>query len=180
MNKPITTLAASIAVIAVLSGCGTQTPAQPPRPVSQCGTAGIEPATGETDVCSAESVLLTAVRTIFGYRPSEQPDQRAAFRTARDLIDPEFAQQGEPSALVWAPVGSDQWQQWRRDGIEITTLVRLTRDDHPPDTPTAAARVLSVQIRPADQPSIGFAVYARAHRTTTTAAWLLAALEVIA
>ncbi|MFF3224090.1 hypothetical protein ACFYV7_14960 [Nocardia suismassiliense] len=179
MNKPITTLVASVAVAAVLTGCDTPpTPQQ--RTVSQCGTAGMEPGTGEIDVCSAESVLLAAVRTIFGYLPSEQPDQRAAFRAARDLIDPAFAQQGEASALVWAPVSAPQWQQWRRDGIEITTLVRLTEDDHPPDTPTTAARVLSVQLHPAEPPSIELAVYARAHRTTTTAAWQLAGLEVIA
>ncbi|MFI6041947.1 hypothetical protein ACIA8C_09950 [Nocardia sp. NPDC051321] len=178
MNKPIITLVGSLMVGAVLSGC-THAADLPPRTVSQCGTAGLEPATSETDLCSAEAVLLAAVETIFEYRPSEQPDQRAAFRAARDLIEPVFAEQGEPSALVWAPINAQQWQQWRRDGIEITTLVRLTRDDHPPDTPTMAARVLAVDIRPADQAPIALTVYARAARTTTASAWQLGGLEVI-
>ncbi|WP_378741192.1 hypothetical protein [Nocardia brasiliensis] len=179
MNKPITVLVASLAVGAALGGC-TQTPAVQQHTVSQCRTADLEPGTGEIDVCSAEAVLFAAVEAIFGYRPIEQPDQRAAFRAARELIEPGFAEQAEPSALVWAPISAAQWQHWRRDGIEITTLVRLTCDDHPPDTPTRAARVLGVDIRPAEQPLIGIAVYARAARTTTAAAWLLTGLEVIA
>ncbi|MFE9575303.1 hypothetical protein ACFYO1_02870 [Nocardia sp. NPDC006044] len=179
MNKQITaTLVTSVTVGALLSGCAP-TPDIQTRTVAQCGTQGLEPA-GEVDLCSAEAVLLAAVETIFGYRPSDQPDQRAAFRAARDLIAPGFAEQAEPSALVWAPISAQQWQHWRRDRIEIATLVRLTRDDHPPDTPTTTARVLSVELRPGDQPPIGFTVYARAARTTTTAAWQLTGLEVIA
>lgn len=179
MNKPITAVFASVAVTALLSGCA-QAPDAQARNVAQCGTEGLESATGRTDVCSAESVLLAAVETIFGYRPSDQPDQRAAFRAAGDLIAPSFAEQAEPSALVWAPISAQQWQHWHRDGIDIATLVRLTRDDHPPDTSTSTGRVLSVELRPADQPPIGFTVYARAGRTTTSAAWQLTGLEVIA
>ncbi|WP_280443414.1 hypothetical protein [Nocardia brasiliensis] len=182
MNTPTSRfgLAASVTAAMIVGGCSTHTVAEQPTAVPECATPGLDSNQATVDRCSAESVLSTAITTIFGYSPREQADQRIAFRTARELMTPGFAQQGEPAALVWAPITVAQWQQWRVGGIEIAAAVRLTRDDHPPDTATTAHRVLAVQLQPGDQASIRFAVYARAIRATTTAAWRLSGLEVIA
>ncbi|WP_433574900.1 hypothetical protein [Nocardia brasiliensis] len=183
MNTPTSRfgLAASVMAAMIAGGCSTHTAAeQPTAAVPECARPGLEPNQATVDRCSAASVLSAAITTIFRYSPREQADQRVAFHSARELMTPGFAQQGEHSALVWAPITVAQWQRWRADGIEIAAAVRLTRDDHPPDTATTAHRVLAVQLQPSDQTSIGFAVYARATRATTTAAWLLAGLEVIA
>ncbi|WP_338760822.1 hypothetical protein V7968_32480 [Nocardia vulneris] len=182
MNTPTSRfgLAASVTAAMIAGGCSTHTVAEQPTAVPECVRPGLDPKQATVDRCSAESVLSTAITTIFSYSPREQADQRIAFRTARELMTPGFAQQGEHSALVWAPITVAQWQRWRADGIEIAAAVRLTRDDHPPDTATTAHRVLAVQLQPSDEPSLVFAVYARATRATTTAAWRLSGLEVIA
>ncbi|MER7450387.1 hypothetical protein ABTW96_08870 [Nocardia beijingensis] len=128
--------------------------------------------------CSIEQVLAAAVEAVFGYHPSEQADQRAAWRAARALLDPGFAERAEPAVLVWAPVTATQWQQWRTDATTLTTTARVTSDDHPADTATSAHRVLAVQLQPTGQPPIRWAVYAHATRTTAGSAWLLSGLEV--
>ncbi|MGY1898401.1 hypothetical protein [Nocardia gipuzkoensis] len=130
------------------------------------------------DPCSIEQVLAAAVGAVFGYRPSEQADQRAAFRGARALLDARFAERAEPAALVWAPVTTAQWQQWRTDATTLTTTARVTSDDHPADTATSAHRVLAVGLQPTGQPPIRWAVYGHATRTTAGSPWLLSGLEV--
>ncbi|MBF6125540.1 hypothetical protein [Nocardia brasiliensis] len=170
----VTGMAAMIA-----GGCSPQPAAEhQPAAVAECATPGIEASVAGVDRCSAESVLRAAITTIFSYRPHEQPDQQVAFGFARELMTPSFAHQAQPAALVWAPITTEQWQHWRADGIAITAAVRLTRDDHPPDTATSTHRVLSVQLQPGDEPFVVFGVYARATRASTTASWLLAGLEV--
>ncbi|WP_280465367.1 hypothetical protein [Nocardia brasiliensis] len=181
MNTTRTTFGLALTGIAAMitGGCGPQPAAEHQRPaVAECATPGIEAGVARVDRCSAESVLHAAITTIFSYRPHEQTDQQVAFGSARELMTPSFAQQGQPAALVWAPITTQQWQHWRDEGIEITAAVRLTRDDHPPDTATRAHRVLSVQLQPGTEPPIAFAVYARATRAGATASWLLAGLEV--
>ncbi|WP_433678328.1 hypothetical protein [Nocardia sp. CA-119907] len=131
------------------------------------------------DPCSAESVLTAAVSAVFGYRPSEDPDQRAAFRSARTVMDPVFAQRAEPAALVWAPVSVTQWQRWRTDATTIAVFVRVTGDDHPADTATTVSRVLAVALEPRNEALIRWEVYAQATRATAGSAWLLSGMEVV-
>ncbi|MEU2258110.1 hypothetical protein ABZ540_33610 [Nocardia xishanensis] len=115
--------------------------------------------------------------TIFGYRPREHADPRAAFRAAYLLLDPRFAQAAEPVALVWAPITAECWQRWQQEGIEIATTVRVTSDDHPIDTATTVDRVLVVELEPVDHTRIEFAVYAHAQRVSAGSAWLLSGME---
>ncbi|MGV9822948.1 hypothetical protein [Nocardia xishanensis] len=163
-----------------LAACSATAPeTMPPHP-SQCRADRFAPPFHELDPCSPEAVLTEAVSTIFGYRPREHADQRGAFRAAYPMMDPRFADQAEPAALVWTPITGEYWQQWQRDGIEITTTVRITADDHPPATATATSRVLAVSLQPQDQASVEFAVYAHARRASASAAWLLSEMEVVA
>ncbi|WP_130915482.1 hypothetical protein [Nocardia cyriacigeorgica] len=137
-----------------------------------------DPPFDAVEACSAEAVLVAAVTAIFDYRPSEQRDQRAAFRSARPLMTGEFATRAEQAALAWAPITTSDWQHWATYATPITTTVRLTGDDHPPDIPTSVQRVLAVELQPAGQPGIGFAVYGHATRTDHEKGWLLADLGV--
>ncbi|WP_280202532.1 hypothetical protein [Nocardia cyriacigeorgica] len=130
------------------------------------------------DACSAEVVLVAATRAIFDYRPSEQRDQRSAFRSARPLMTGEFATRAEQAAVAWAPITTSDWQNWATHATPITTTVRVSGDDHPPDTPTSAQRVLAVELHPDGQARIGFAVYAHATRVDHEKDWLLADLGV--
>ncbi|WP_067473528.1 hypothetical protein [Nocardia amamiensis] len=176
MTQP-TLLTTVITLAALTAGCATNMPT--PSDEQRCRAADFAPPFGEVDPCSADAVLTAAVTTVFGYRPSEHPDQRAAFRAARPLMDPGFAQRAEPAALVWAPVSATQWQQWRTDAATIAASARVTSDDHPADTVTTAHRVLAVALEARNQPPIRWAVYAHATRTTAESAWLLTGLEVL-
>ncbi|MEV6140492.1 hypothetical protein AB0L63_31520 [Nocardia sp. NPDC051990] len=172
-----TFLTVVITLALVTAGCAANTATLSDEP--HCRAADFAPPFGEVDPCSAESVLAAAVTTVFGYWPSEHPDQRVAFRAARLLMDSAFAQRAEPAALVWAPVSATQWQQWRNDATTIAASARVTSDDHPADTATTASRVLAVELEPRNQPPIRWAVYAHATRTTTGSAWLLSGMEVL-
>lgn len=171
-----TFLTVVITLGAVAAGCAANTAT--PSGETHCRAANFAAPFGEVDPCSAEAVLAAAVTAVFGYRPSEHPDQRAAFRAARPLMDPGFAQRAEPAALVWAPVSATQWQQWRADATALAVSARVTSDDHPADTPKTASRVLAVELEARNQPPIRWAVYAHATRTTAGSAWLLSGLEV--
>lgn len=131
------------------------------------------------DACSAESVMTAALTTAFSYRPAEQITAHAAFDTAAPLMDSTFAARAEPAAAVLAPITPVMWQRWAEHGVTVTASVRVTGDEHPPDTATDAARVLAVTQRPSDNsPPIEFTVYARAGRSGPGKAWRITQLEV--
>ncbi|MGQ4618988.1 hypothetical protein [Nocardia sp. R7R-8] len=165
-------------VVVAVAGCGANITPPAAGPEQICGAEHFAtPFTG-VDPCAAEQVLTAAVAAVFGYRPSEQLDQRAALQAARALLDAGFADRAEPAALVWAPVSAAQWQQWRAEATTLTTTAWVTSDDHPADTAISAHRVLAVALQPAGQPPLRWAVYATAARGSDRAAWLLSGLEV--
>ncbi|WP_216917951.1 hypothetical protein [Nocardia noduli] len=131
-----------------------------------------------TDPCDGEAVVTAALAAVFDYRPGEQADQRDAARTARPLLTPALAQQAESSAQAWGPVTAAQWQRWRADHTPVHTSVTVSRDDHPPDTVTAFARVAVVEIEAPDTTPITFPVYATLSRTAPTTGWFLSGLRV--
>ncbi|WP_406279381.1 hypothetical protein OH799_11885 [Nocardia sp. NBC_00881] len=176
---PATFLTAVIAIAAVTAGCAAITHQQSSADEQRCRASSFALPFGEVAPCSVEAVMTAAVTTVFSYRPSEHADQRVAFRAARSLMDPRFADRAESAALVWAPVSADQWQQWRSDAVSIAASARVTSDDHPTDTATTASRVVAVGLEPGNQPPIMWTVYARATRTTAASAWLLSGMEVL-
>ncbi|WP_157227966.1 hypothetical protein [Nocardia asiatica] len=179
MSTHIPTLALFIGVVAVtVAGCGAAITAPAADSEQLCRAEHFATPFTSVDPCSPAQVMTAAVTVVFGYRPSEQVDQRAALRAARALLDPGFAERAEPAAVVWAPVTTAQWQQWRTDATTITTTARVTSDDHPADTATSVHRVLAVELQPTGQLPIRWAVYAYTTRTSDRSAWLLSGLEV--
>lgn len=176
---PAKVLTAAIALAAVTTGCSANTPHPGANTEQHCRPVSFAPPFATVDPCSVDAVLIAAVSAVFGYRPSEHADARVAFRAARALMDPGFAERAESAAVVWAPVSAAQWQQWRSAATTITTTVRVSSDDHPTDTATAASRVLGVELQPGDQSPIRWAVYAHATRTTAGAVWVLSGMEVL-
>ncbi|TQM32685.1 hypothetical protein FB390_4380 [Nocardia bhagyanarayanae] len=128
------------------------------------------------DPCSVPAVLTAAVGAALEYQGGD-PDQRAALRRARPLLTEEFAALADTAALVWLPVPVATWHRWQNK--PPTTAVRVTADDHPPDTSTRAQRVLAVTVHPHDAPPLDLAVYAHVERDRApSSAWRLSWLEV--
>ncbi|WP_280453493.1 hypothetical protein [Nocardia cyriacigeorgica] len=177
MKSPALLIPATLLAAALTGTACTTSPPEEPGGTG-CGAAKFDVPFEEVEACSAEAVLVAAVTAVFEYRPSEQRDQRAAFRSARPLMTREFATRAEQAALAWAPITTSDWQHWATHATPITTTVRVAGDDHPPDTPTSAQRVLAVELQPAGEPGIGFAVYVHATRTDHEEGWLLADLGV--
>ncbi|MBF6320388.1 hypothetical protein IU453_26920 [Nocardia cyriacigeorgica] len=169
---PATLLAAALTT----SACTTDPPAGAGE--TTCAAVGFDPPFPEVEACSAEAVLVAATTAIFDYRPFEQRDQRAAFRSARPLMTREFTTRAEQAALAWAPITTSQWQHWATHATAFTTTVHVTGDDHPADTATSVQRVLAVELHPVGQARIAFAVYAHATRPADGQRWLLADLAV--
>ncbi|MGS2807705.1 MULTISPECIES: hypothetical protein [Nocardia] len=173
------TTAAWIATVAICAtGCAAQIPASSTTTQNNCYAKGFTAPFDQVDPCDAEQVLTAALGAIFGYRPSEQADPTAALASARALLEDRFAARAASSALVWAPVTTAVWQQWRTDRVRVATTARVLADDHPPDTATQVARVVTIDIdAPVSDPS-AFAVYATATRDSVEMPWLLSGLQV--
>ncbi|TLG01725.1 hypothetical protein FEK35_23805 [Nocardia cyriacigeorgica] len=169
---PATLLAGALTI----SACTAEPAAEADE--THCAAVVFDPPFQRVEACSAEAVLVAAATAIFDYRPFEQRDQRAAFRSARPLMTREFATRAEQAALAWAPITTSQWQHWATNATAITTTVKVGADDHPPDSATSVQRVLAVELHPAGQARIAFAVYAHATRPAAGQRWLLADLGV--
>ncbi|MET7772081.1 hypothetical protein [Nocardia sp. NPDC005366] len=179
MNSRYTTAALTISVALTATGCATTgIPADPVVTGSDCGTEGLAAPFEQVDPCDPEQVLTAALRAVFGYRPDVQADPADALDAARPLLDDRFAADAAASALVWSSVTTALWQQWRHDRVPVVTTVRVRPDDHPPDTATQVARVVSVDIdAPVSDPG-AFAVYATATRIGTGTGWRLSGVQV--
>ncbi|MFF0458418.1 hypothetical protein [Nocardia africana] len=180
-TRPIATLLTAMAGTCLLTAC-TEHPSRG-RPPDENGCAGarFEAPFTAVDPCSAESVMSAALQTMFTYRPADGVDPRHAFDAAMPLLDPDFARSGAPAAIALAPVTPDMWQHWRGQHVTVTATARVTADDHPPDTASRAARVVTVSMQPSDTtPALRLVVFAVAHRTQTSAGgrWLLANVQV--
>ncbi|WP_051025358.1 hypothetical protein [Nocardia aobensis] len=179
-SRPFTTLLAVMAGACLLTACTEHPSRGRPPDENSCAHAGFEAPFTAVDPCSAESVISAALQTMFTYRPADGVDPRHAFDTATPLLDPEFALSA-PAAIALAPVTPDMWQHWRDQHVTITATARVTADDHPPDTTSRAARVVTVSMQPSDTtPALRLVVFALAHRTQTSAGvrWLLANVQV--
>ncbi|MFB7718224.1 hypothetical protein [Nocardia sp. NPDC056100] len=173
-----------IAVGLCLVGAAASSCDRAPTPVdsreeNNCPTAHFEEPFQRVDPCSAPAVALAVIERVFTYRPSDETDQRSAFRAAIPLMAAELVARGENAAPVLAPITSAQWQRWRESGVVVTATARLAADDHPTDTDRDLARVAGVALHTADgTESVQLTVYLRATRPSSSARWLISALEV--
>ncbi|KZM70419.1 hypothetical protein [Nocardia terpenica] len=179
MTRPARALIVVIGVLAVAACTSGEHPSAHTAHDGACAGPGFTAPFEQVDPCAAAGVMTAAVTAIFSYRPAQQSDPRAAFRSAEALMEPGFAAGGEPAAVVLAPVPAVVWRHWQTTGTSVAASVQVTGDDHPTDTATAAARVLAVQLRPSDgEAAIGFAAYTRASRANPGAGWLVSGIEV--
>lgn len=171
-------LSAAVCVLVTATSCSSGGHSSATSSARQC--AAMFPAPFDrVDACSAESVMTAALTTVFSYRPAEHLTAAAAFTAAAPLMDPEFAARAEPAAAVLVPITPVMWRQWTAHAVTVTAGVRVTTDEHPPDTATSVARVLAVTQRPSDNtPAVEFTVYARAGRSDPGRAWRITDLEV--
>jgi len=132
--------------IAVLAGCGSSTIETPPAPTGapapSC-TAGVDSATG-ADLCDPESVMTTAVSVLYSYHPATQPQKGVDIDSAATLLDPGYTSRLGVSYSALAPVTGNTWEQWKAERATVSADAAIGSDDHPADTDTAIARVVSV------------------------------------
>lgn len=180
--KPLSALALTVlAGTCLLTACTEHPSRGRPPDENHCEIVGFEPPFAAVDPCSADSVTSAALATMLTYRPAEGLDPRRAFEAAKPLLEPEFARSGAPSAIALAPVTPDMWDGWRDQHVTVTATASTTADDHPADTASRAARVVTVNLQPSDNtPALRLVVFAVAHRTQTSAGvrWLLSNVQV--
>ncbi|WP_157978717.1 MULTISPECIES: hypothetical protein [Nocardia] len=176
MNRTMSFPAIALTVIC-LTGCAAQTTST----VSQqhCRETGFAAPFNAVDPCDGEAVLTAGLAAVFGYRPVEQADQRDTAAAARPLLTPRLAELAETSAATWGPVTATVWQRWREERTPVHTNVRVSQDDHPPDTATTLARVAVVELDATGAAPTVFPVYATVSRTGPATGWLLSGLRVL-
>ncbi|WP_157101353.1 hypothetical protein [Nocardia shimofusensis] len=176
----IARLPATVSALVTLStaACAVNTADAPMTDQSLCRASAFVAPFDQVDPCAGEDVLLAAVRALFTYRPLRQRDPAEAVRSASPLLDDHFAAQASTTVPVWVPIITARWQQLREKRAEIHPEVRLTADDHPPDTPTRLARVLGIEFDLPAEGVISFPVYATVTRAGDRHAWRLAGLQV--
>ncbi|MFD3706159.1 hypothetical protein ACFWUP_23720 [Nocardia sp. NPDC058658] len=158
----------------VLAGCGVGVPVvtEPACRAHQFPTPF-----DRVPPCSGPEVLLAAVAGLFAYDPATGVDPPTTFDRVRPLMSAPFQAKAAASVWVLSPVTIVDWNSWVKRGVTMRSEVAITGDDHPPDTATTTARVLSVRLAPANMTPIVFAVYSRAVRVSAESAWLITDLR---
>lgn len=180
-SRPFRTLLTVMAGACLLTACTEHPSRGRPPDENACARARFDSPFTAVDPCSAESVMSAALQTMFTYRPGEGLDPRHAFDAATPLLEPELARSGAPAAITLAPVTPDMWEHWRDQHVTVTAIARTAADDHPADTATRAARVVTVSMQPSDNtPVLRLVVFAVADRThgRAGAGWLLSDVQV--
>ena len=172
----LATIAAVVLAATAASGCST---ADAPVVEPVCSAQAFPPPHTEVWPCSASDVLRAAVTTLYQLDPVVGLDARSMFEAARPLMRAAYSTDTRVGASHWSPITVDLWQDWVEHHVPLRTEVRLTGDEHPPDTATSSSRVLSVTLTPAERTPIVFAVYARSTRQGSERAWLLAEMQVL-
>lgn len=143
-------LSAALMVAAVTAaGCGSGASEQDPEssiPVSTAAQAPapLAPLTADPARSAEDTMVLVAETVLTVYPQSEEPGD--AWWRADEVLSPE-GQFPHRAEKVEVPRGRGQWLDWQSRGIEmVEAQATVTNEDHPPDTDTIAARVLSVDL----------------------------------
>ncbi|MEU4413322.1 hypothetical protein [Nocardia salmonicida] len=144
-----------------------------------CSAEAFPPPHSEVWPCSASDVLRAAVTTLYQLDPVVGLDARSMFEATRPLMRAAYSTDTRVGTSLWSPITVASWQDWVEHHVPLRTEVRLTGDDHPPDTATSSSRVLTVTLTPAERTPIAFSVYARSTRQGPERAWLLAEMLVL-
>ncbi len=162
--------AAALAGVAV-PGCAA-IPTGEPTLVMSCATSRFSAPYQSIDPCDATAVIRAAAETVFSYRPATQPDPGTALFAAAGLLDPGYLERTRASTGLLDPAASADWDDWSGRGVSVVATARITGDDHPPDTPRRASRVVAVTQQPSDATAARrLTVYMTAVRDRPTHAW---------
>lgn len=164
--------------LALIGGCATDSAGLPDIHRTDCRAASFAAPFDHLDTCDGEAVLTAAVTAIFTYRPEEQTSPADALHAALPLLVEDFAAGAETGAMVWGPATTADWQRWRRDGVPVGVAAFVRADDHPPDSATRIARVISVDLQTPEPDPPVFAVFATATRERAGSGWRLSGLLV--
>jgi hypothetical protein len=117
---------------------------------------------------SAVEVIGTGLTTMFTWDPTRDVSPADAYLRALPLLGGALADPVRAGSRNPRGPGL-QWDAWKSQGAVVTAAVVVTNDEHPPDTPTAVYRVVSITQTPR-------AAAAVVPGTQTFTAWVTAAL----
>ena len=143
----------------------------------------------EVDSTNPDAVLVAAATALYSYAPAVDDSAAQAFDRARPLLSESYQHNVGDSVTGLARYTGATWHQWHEQNAVITATTAIAADDHPSDTPTSHARVLTITqtvhtAPPDDTGSTDSAsptpitVYAVAGRTGSTARWQITKLVV--
>jgi len=146
----------------------TTPPAPPPAP-APARASTLPPAPPPVaPALSAVEVIGTGLTTMFTWDPTRDVSQADAYLRALPLLGGALADPVRAGSRNPRGPGL-QWDAWKSQGALVTAAVVVTNDKHPPDTPTAVYRVVSITQTPR-------AAAAVVPGTQTLTAWVTAAL----
>lgn len=117
---------------------------------------------------SAVEVIGTGLTTMFTWDTTRDVSQANAYLRALPFLGGTLADPVRAGSRNPRGPGL-QWDAWKSQGAVVTAAVVVTNDEHPPDTPTAVSRVVSITQTPR-------AAAAVVQGTQTLTAWVSAAL----
>ena len=142
----------------------TTIPTTPPTVPARASTLPPAP----SPALSAVEVIGTGLTTMFTWDTTRDVSQADAYLRALPFLGGTLADPVRAGSRN--PRGPDlQWDAWKSQGALVTAAVVVTNDEHPPDTPTAVYRVVSITQTPR-------AAAAVVQGTQTLTAWVTTAL----
>lgn len=141
-------------------------PASPPVPAR---ASTLPPAAAPVvPALSAVQVIGTGLTTMFTWDTTRDVSPADAYLRALPFLGGALADPvGVGSRNPRGP--GLQWDAWKSQGAVVTAVVVVTNDEHPPDTPTAVSRVVSITQTPRAAGTV-------VPGTQTLTAWVTAAL----
>ncbi len=146
----------AVGALATAAGCGEHPapraapPTVFPPPVSvSAHPAPTYPGPGcwsvtRTDDHDPDAVLTAVACTLYTYSPAEDDSAATAFDRARGLPSRSYQQGVAASRTGLARYTVATWQQWVQSRAIVAASAVVAPDDHPPDTDTHHARVVTV------------------------------------
>ncbi|SIS23242.1 hypothetical protein [Williamsia sterculiae] len=170
MNRRVAAVAAAVIGVSVIAGCegGGRAPDPHPAPTTTtiATTEQAPPLTrmapgptttaagcSATQACDGESVIVTGVRALLAYRPSDPDPAGAAADRATAWLCPAYVSSVAGTWAALMPITGTQWSQWAAEHASITPKVSLTSDEHPADTDTTVSRVAQVSVTASTDPT---------------------------
>jgi len=170
MPTPVATPVSTQSPEPVPTTIPTTIPTTPPAPPPASGRASTLPPVPPPVVpaLSAVEVIGTGLTTMFTWDPTRDASQADAYLRALPLLGGALADPVRAGSRNPRGPGL-QWDAWKSQGALVTAAVVVTNDEHPPDTPTAVYRVVSITQTPR-------AAAAVVQGTQTLTAWVTTAL----